>query len=176
MARQLASALAAAHAQGVVHRDFKSDNVMWLDTGEGAPPRVVIMDFGLARSQAAGLTSTAGLVVGSAAYMAPEQVQGGRVDALADVYAFGVVLFEAVTGRLPFVASTLIATAMKRLHEPPPRPRTIVPELHPALEEVILRCLARKPAERPRNLNDVLAALAEVDEDPRSPRRCARSG
>jgi serine/threonine protein kinase len=166
VARQLASALAAAHAQGIVHRDFKSDNVMWLDTGEGASPRVVIMDFGLARSQAAGLTSTAGLVVGSAAYMAPEQVQGGPVDALADVYAFGVVLFEAATGRLPFVASTLMATAMKRLHEPPPRPRTIVPELHPALEEVILHCLARKPADRPASLNDVLAALAEVDEDP----------
>jgi hypothetical protein len=166
VARQLASALAAAHVQGIVHRDFKSDNVMWLQADEGAPPRVVIMDFGLARSQAAGLTSTAGLVVGSAAYMAPEQVQGGPVTAAADVYAFGVVLFEAATGRLPFVASTLMGTALMRLQEPPPQPRTIVPELHPALEDVILRCLARQPADRPANLDEVLLALADVDADP----------
>ena len=166
VARQLASALAAAHVQGIVHRDFKSDNVMWLQADEGAPPRVVIMDFGLARLQAAGLTSTAGLVVGSAAYMAPEQVQGGQVAAAADVYAYGVVLFELATGRLPFVASTLMGTALMRLHEPPPQPRTIVPELHPALEDVILRCLARQPADRPANLDEVLVALADVDADP----------
>jgi hypothetical protein len=158
VARQLAEALQAAHDAGVVHRDFKSDNVMWL---AGEPGRVVVMDFGLARvgAGAAGLSTTGGLVVGSAAYMAPEQVEGSQVDAAADVYALGVVLFEAATGRLPFEGATAMATALKRLREDPPRPRGLVPELSAHLEHVILRCMARKRGDRFASMAEVLAVL-----------------
>jgi serine/threonine protein kinase len=138
IARQLADGLVAAHEAGVVHRDFKSDNVMLMAGSQGGTPRAVIMDFGLARGGplGIGMASTGGIMVGSAAYMAPEQVQGGPVRQGADIYAFGVVLYEAATGALPFIGTTAIATATKRLMEKPPAPRSRIPELggpHPAL-------------------------------------------
>jgi serine/threonine protein kinase/DNA-binding NarL/FixJ family response regulator/Tfp pilus assembly protein PilF len=164
--RQMAAGLAAAHRVGVVHRDFKSHNVMLV---EPTPPdrdvRAVITDFGLARRSAqvertslALLTDTPE-ISGTPAYMAPEQVEGGPVTPATDVYAFGVVLFEMITGALPFMAETPLRTAIKRLQEPPPSPRIHVSDVDPVWEETILRCLARAPADRFANIGDVVGAL-----------------
>ena len=160
--RQLAEGLHAAHLVGVVHRDFKSQNIMLVPAGEGV--RAVITDFGLAGSslddQAKASTMGAGLV-GSPAYMAPEQVEGRAVDARADVYAFGVVLFEMLTARWPFVADTPMLTAMQRLQHDPPSPRRYVPAVPQRWADVVLRCLARDPQDRFTSALDVLVALEQ---------------
>jgi serine/threonine protein kinase/CheY-like chemotaxis protein/Tfp pilus assembly protein PilF len=164
--RQMAAGLAAAHRVGVVHRDFKSLNVMLVEPdspGEG--PRAVITDFGLARRSAHSdrtsvmLLKDAPEVSGTPAYMAPEQVEGGEVTPATDIYALGVVLFEMVTGTWPFMAETPVRTAIKRLQEPPCSPRVHVPDLDPVWEETILRCLARAPADRFATIGDVVVAL-----------------
>ena len=103
--------------------------------------------------------STEGEISGTPAYMAPEQVEGGPVTPATDVYALGVVLYEMVTGTLPFVGETPIKMAIKRLHEPPPSPRVHVPDLDPLWEATILRCLARRPEERFASAGEVVSAL-----------------
>ncbi|MEZ5314398.1 MAG: serine/threonine-protein kinase [Thermoanaerobaculia bacterium] len=158
---QMIDALAAAHAAGVVHRDFKSENVFLVPGPDGL--RVVVTDFGVARGVeydefAAGVT-VADAAVGTPAYMAPEQIEGGAITPSIDQYALGVVMFEAVTGQLPFAGETPIATAVKRLTQPAPSPREMVPGLDPLWVEVIERCLARQPADRFPSLRQVRQAL-----------------
>jgi serine/threonine protein kinase/tetratricopeptide (TPR) repeat protein/TolB-like protein len=160
LARQVASALDAAHRAHVVHRDLKSENVFLVREGDGV--RAVVTDFGIARGGrddqfAARVTGTG--IVGTPAYMAPEQVEGGPVGAAADVYAFGIVLYETVTGRLPFESNNPITMAAKRLQEPPQPPRVHVPDLDGRWEQVILRCLARRPDERFGSAGEAVAAL-----------------
>ena len=169
VAEQMAAALDAAHRAGVLHRDFKSANVQLLPprTGEGAP-RVVVTDFGLARTAAEDGEDGAHLtmleeMVGTPAYMAPEQVEGLRLGPAADIYALGVVLFELVTGKLPFVAGTALSTAIKRLSEPPPSPRSLRPDLDARWEAAVLRCLARQPGDRFASAGAVVAALRGDD-------------
>ncbi len=171
---QMAGGLAAAHAAGVVHRDFKTANV-FLETGPRGTTRAVVTDFGLSRSlvsrdQAATLPADA-VLVGTPAYMAPEQIAGESIDARVDVYAFGIVLFEMVTGRLPFVGDTPAETAMIRLSKPPPAPRSFVPELHPTWDTAIVRCLARDPARRFATTTEALAALEGSAREKRSTAR-----
>lgn len=151
--RQLAAGLDAAHAAGVVHRDFKSANVLLVGEGEGT--RAVITDFGLAvRLRASDPTETAtatlseGSLVGTPSYMAPEQVEGGEVSAPADLYALGIVAFEMVTGTLPFKGETSLATAVKRLGGDPPTTRSIAPEVAPRWDAAIRRAMARDPGRR----------------------------
>lgn len=164
--RQIAEALAAAHAAGIVHRDLKSSNV-FLVTDPGAPgeTRAVVTDFGFAwnleqEGSSETLTAT-GELIGSPAYMAPEQVRGERATPAADIYALGVVLYEMVTGELPFVGKSAFYTALMRLQEDPPAPRAKVPELDPVWESVILRCLQRSPADRFSDLREIVHALEE---------------
>jgi eukaryotic-like serine/threonine-protein kinase len=167
MALQMAAGLSAAHRVGVVHRDFKSQNVMLVKPN--APDhemRVVVTDFGLAqrsaRDEATGFSmsiSESGVMSGTPAYMAPEQVEGGPMSPATDVYAFGVVLYELVTGVRPFVADTPIKTAIKRLQEPPPSPRVHVPDLDRRWEATILRCLERAPADRFSSVSEIIASL-----------------
>jgi len=160
---QMAQGLDAAHALGIVHRDFKSGNVMLVPGSKGGETRVVITDFGLARAMEkdADLSSISetGIVVGTPAYMAPEQVEGKPLTAAADLYAFGVVLFEVVTGQLPFSGGSAMSLAVKRLQEAPPSPRKFVATLDPAWEAAILRCLERDPADRFASAGDVVRAL-----------------
>jgi tRNA A-37 threonylcarbamoyl transferase component Bud32/TolB-like protein len=171
IARQLVAALAAAHEVGVIHRDFKSPNVMLVRRAGAKGLRAVVTDFGLARAleEDAALAITGdGGIVGSPAYMAPEQVEGKlKVTEAADIYALGVVLFELATGRLPFVGETPLATMTMRLREPPPPPRSIVAELPERWEQTVLRCLERDPARRFARVDEVAAALAA----PVAPRR-----
>jgi tetratricopeptide (TPR) repeat protein len=162
---QMATALAAAHRAGVVHRDFKSGNVMLVQAERGAV-RAVVTDFGLARaldaveSSASSLTGSGGLV-GTSAYMAPEQVEGADVTPAADIYALGVVIYEMVTGAKPFSGASPLTTALKKLNEPSPSPRTLVPDLDPVWEAAILRCLRRHPADRFGRVDEVANALRD---------------
>ena len=154
---QMAAALAAAHEAGIVHRDFKSANVM-LEPDERRPGgvRVVVTDFGLARRDRPGRGSAAPLteteaVLGTPDYMAPEQIEGRAITPATDVYALGVVIYEMVTGEQPFEGDTPLSVALKKLKEAAPSPRRLAPDLPPVWEKTILRCLERV-ARRPLRL------------------------
>jgi tetratricopeptide (TPR) repeat protein len=169
LVRQIAAALGAAHAAGVVHRDLKSANVFLEDSPAGT--RAVVNDFGLAwgfgQAGSSPTLTADGELVGSPAYMAPEQVRGETATPATDVYALGVVLYEMVTGELPFVGKSAFYTALKKLQELPPSPRRRVANLDPAWEAVILRCLEREPADRFAGVEEVMAALAGEALQPR---------
>ena len=155
VARAVAAGLAAAHASAVTHRDLKPDNVL-----VGRDGRIAINDFGIARL-AAGPAATGDKFAGTPAYMAPEQVEGRELTPAADVYAFGAILFEMLTGRRAWRGDDGFAVALARLREPPPDPRSVraVPD---ALAELCLRCMAREPAGRPADGAALVAALANV--------------
>ena len=154
--RQMAAGLDAAHAAGVVHRDFKASNVMLVPTpaaGGGAPGlRVALTDFGIARALHADTdfaenVTGAGLL-GTPESMAPEQVTGGPVSAATDIYALGLVLYEMLTGKTAFTGATPLETAFKRVNERPPPPKTAVPDLAERWNAAILRCLEKEPGRR----------------------------
>ncbi|MFN7940898.1 MAG: serine/threonine-protein kinase [Thermoanaerobaculia bacterium] len=160
---QLAEALAAAHRAGVIHRDFKTANVMLVPSPEGK--RAVITDFGLARGFAGdhhdGHTVTEiGGVLGTPAYMAPEQVEGKPLTAAADLFALGVVLFEMTTLELPWEGESPLSVAMKRVHEPPRSIAARRGDLSPGFRAIVERCLARRPEDRFADASEVAAALA----------------
>ena len=162
IARQIADALEAARVAGVVHRDLKSANVILVPSEQDDDEfRTVVTDFGLARFEREAETATtkAGHVVGTPEYMAPEQLEGGNVTAAADIYAFGMVLFEMVTGHLPFAGSSPLVTALQRLREDPSSPRIYVPDLEPTWERTILHCLRRQPEDRFQSADEVVRSL-----------------
>src|SRR5271166_1450733 len=137
--RQVCLGLEAAHNEGVVHRDLKPQNIM-LDT-QG---RVYLMDFGLARSmELVGMTRT-GALLGTPAYMSPEQAKGEKVDARTDLFSLGVIFYELLTGVLPYRADSMMATLIKRSKEPPVPPIQLEPSLPPAINECIMKCLQIK--------------------------------
>jgi len=157
---QIVAALEAAHDASVIHRDLKPSNVVLVPIDGRDTPRVVVTDFGLARavaSEQVGLSTTD--FGGTPAYMAPEQVLGAPVSPATDVFALGVVMFELVTGRLPFTAETAMAMAVQRLRVVAPSARAIVPELEPRWDDVIRRCLEREPGRRFVRTIDVVRAL-----------------
>jgi serine/threonine protein kinase len=173
LVQQMAAGLEAAHQAGVIHRDFKSDNVIVCSDDSGASEqRAVVTDFGLARTSAVtgavtggggrrDPTTIAGTVVGTPTHAAPEQLEGRPLTAAADVHALGVVLYELVTGGLlPFPGRSPLEVAERRLRQDAPSPRRLVPDLDPVWESVILRCLARDPADRFAGAAAVAAALA----------------
>jgi CheY-like chemotaxis protein/tRNA A-37 threonylcarbamoyl transferase component Bud32 len=152
---QLAESLVVAHATGVIHRDIKPQNLL-LD-GEGV---LKVMDFGVARlAQSTARHTQAGLIVGTPAYMSPEQLTGEEVDARSDLYAVGAVLFELLTGRLPLDGPTVMALFAKVLSEDPPRPGSLVEGVPPALDELVLRLLAKRPEDRVPNATVLLEQL-----------------
>jgi tetratricopeptide (TPR) repeat protein len=163
IAKQIATAVQAAHSAGVVHRDLKPSNVMLL-SGDPESLKVVVTDFGIATTLPGTVArwdvTQTGQFVGSPAYMAPEQVLGVPATPQTDVYALGVVLYEMVCGVPPFRAETLLASASQRLTGTPEDPRTHAPDLPPWLAPVIMKCLARDAAQRFGSMTDVLDALA----------------
>lgn len=153
LALQICSGLKEAHAQGIVHRDLKPENVM-ID-GQG---NVKIMDFGIARSMEAG-TRLTGSMVGTPAYMAPEQVAGKAVDYRTDIYSLGLMLYEMFTGTPAFTADNSIALALKQMREDPPPPHEIEPNISVATERAILKCLEKDPARRFQSIADLESNL-----------------
>ncbi|HEV8244473.1 MAG TPA: serine/threonine-protein kinase, partial [Polyangiaceae bacterium] len=158
MAREILAGMNAAHAAGIVHRDLKPDNVL-LETGG----RVVVTDFGIARSDLPGAARTQGGMVGTPAYMAPEQVSGNvALDARSDVYAFGAMLFEMLTGQRAWPGDASFAVATARLTQAPPDPRSLRPSLAPRLAAIVLKCLARDREQRYPSSAEVEHALAAL--------------
>ncbi len=154
---QIADALADAHRGGVVHRDIKPSNILLCPDR-----RVMVTDFGIAKAGEDTDLTVTGTLLGTAKYLAPEQVNGDPVDARADLYALGIVLFEALTGRPPFKADTDAATALARLHQPPPRAQSIRPEVSNELDAIVHRLMGRSPESRFASATDVRAALSGV--------------
>ena len=142
-----------AHRRGVVHRDIKPHNVI-LD-GEG---RVKVTDFGIARAGASDMTET-GSIMGTAQYLSPEQAQGHALDHRSDLYSTGVLLYELLTGRVPFEAESAVTIALKHVSEEPVPPRRVNPQIPPALEDVVMRALAKDPAWRFQDADEFIAAL-----------------
>ncbi|MBI1796716.1 MAG: protein kinase [Candidatus Eisenbacteria bacterium] len=167
LAAEIAEALAAAHEQGVLHRDLKPGNIVVTPDG-----RAKVLDFGLARLLEAGDDSRASTVsaaatrslVGTPAYMAPEVLRDEPVDPRTDLYSLGVVLFEMTTGRLPFPQRLPSALILDITQTPPPAPRDLRPEISPDMESLILRLLAKDPAARPRSARELADALRRLGE------------
>jgi len=158
IATQIAAGLDAAHAAGVVHRDLKPGNIM---LGE-SPLRVVLTDFGIALSeeQASIRLTRTGELLGTPAYMAPEQGELGPIGPATDVYAFGLVLYEMLSGTSPFApAATPLATVLRRRRDAPRPLADAVPGIDPRWAEAVLRCLAREPARRFARAGDAIAAV-----------------
>jgi len=153
LAQQISSGLQEAHAQGIVHRDLKPENVM-LD----AQGNVKIMDFGIARSMEAG-TRLTGSLVGTPAYMAPEQVAGKPVDYRTDVYSLGLILYEVFTGTPAFHAENAVAVALKQMREAPTPPHEIESTIPVHIERAVLRCLEKEPAKRYQSVTELQKAL-----------------
>ena len=162
-AAQLATGLAAAHEKGIVHRDLKPEN-LFLTTSADGEPIIKVLDFGiskeLGRMEPRSVTNPSS-AVGSPHYMAPEQMRAlQNVDARADIWALGAILFELVTGRAPFDADNLAAVCALVVSEDPPRVRDVVKDVPAGLDAVIWRCLRKNPAERYASVADFAAALA----------------
>ena len=156
--------LEAIHAAGIVHRDLKSENI-FLVPGAAGKPRAIVMDFGLAqlqrlREDSQGSTNEA--VVGTLDYLAPEQFNGRGATPASDIYALGVIAFELLTGRRPFVGDTQLGRAATRLIADPPRPSALRAGLGASWDRLVGRCLRRDPAQRPKNVGEVRRALEEV--------------
>lgn len=158
--RQVLAAAGFAHSKGIVHRDLKPMNVL-IDR-EG---RIRVTDFGIARAGDSEITQT-GSVMGTAQYLSPEQAQGMDVTAAADIYAIGIMLFEMLIGRVPFEGENAVAIAMKQVGEDPPLPSSLNPEVGPALDAVVMKALAKDPAERYQTAAEMTAALDSAEADP----------
>ena len=158
VARQICRGLEAAHEQGIIHRDIKSQNVLIDHKGE-----VKLMDFGIARMAEAteGMTQ-AGLIVGTPHYMSPEQVQGKQLDPRSDVYSMGVLIYEMVCGRKPFTSSSLTGVLTAHITEAPKPPLELRPEIGREINGIILRCLAKDPKDRYKDAGALLRDLDQV--------------
>ncbi|RRO14877.1 Stk1 family PASTA domain-containing Ser/Thr kinase [Saccharopolyspora rhizosphaerae] len=154
------SALAAAHRAGMVHRDVKPENVLIGNDGS-----VKVADFGLVRAAAEAGTTSGSVILGTVAYLSPEQVTTGAADARTDVYAAGVVLYEMLTGRPPFVGDTAMSVAYQHVNDDVPPPAQTSPEVPPELDALVVRATRREPAQRPADAEAFLAELEQVRSD-----------
>ena len=170
LARQIAEALAAAHAEGVIHRDLKPHNIL-IDRHGTA----FVSDFGLAKSLVGAADMTrSGELLGTPRYMAPEQVLGTAIDHRVDLYAFGLILYEMVTGKVPFHGESAIQELLARVQATAPDPRSVNPDVPAPLAAIVLRCLESSPLARYQAADEILSALDDVFDRPGSSRRGSR--
>lgn len=161
--RPVADALSYAHARGVLHRDVKPSNILIDNEGH-----VYLSDFGLARiAQSGESTASQDMMIGSPHYLSPEQAKSEPVDERTDVYSLGVVLYEMFVGRVPFKAETTYATILAHINDPPPPPRSINPKVPLAVEQVILKALAKNPNDRYPSVREMMRALENAVRGPR---------
>ena len=153
---QILNALAAAHRRDVVHRDVKPQNVMFTDDG-----RVKVTDFGIARAGSADLTEV-GLIIGTAQYLSPEQAQGREVTSASDCYSAGIVLYEMLTGKLPFDGDRPVTVALKQVNDAPPNPLSVNPNIPPRLSAVVLRALEKRTDARFTRAEDFAQTLMRI--------------
>jgi beta-lactam-binding protein with PASTA domain/predicted Ser/Thr protein kinase len=158
--RQVLEGARFAHRHGVVHRDLKPQNV--IVDAEGV---ATVTDFGIARAGVSEITQ-AGSVMGTPHYLSPEQAQGFEVTAVSDLYSIGVMLYEALTGRVPFEGDSAVAVAMKQVSQAPQRPSSINPQVSPALDAVVMRALEKEPGQRFQNADAFIAAIDAALKDP----------
>ncbi len=158
--RQVLEGARFAHRHGVVHRDLKPQNVI-----VDADGKATVTDFGIAQAGVSEITQ-AGAVLGTPHYLSPEQAQGFEVTAVSDLYSIGVMLYEALTGRVPFEADSAVAVAMKQVSQPPQRPSSIKPEVSPALDAVVMRALEKEPGQRFQSADAFIAAIDAALKDP----------
>jgi serine/threonine-protein kinase len=155
---QIGDALGYAHARGIIHRDIKPSNVLVDERGN-----CLLTDFGLARmAVATSMLTSSGAIMGTPAYMSPEQGTGGTVDGRSDIYSLGIILYEMVTGRVPYSAETPIAIVFKHIQDPLPPARNIIPDLSEALELVLLKSLAKTPDDRYQSAEEFVHAIQEA--------------
>jgi len=159
IAKQVCEGLTEAHRLGVVHRDLKPQNIMIDKEGNAR-----IMDFGIARSLEAKRITGAGVIIGTPEYMSPEQVEGKEVDCRSDIYSLGVILYEMVTGQLPFEGDTPLSIAMKHKSEAPPNPKWQNAQIPDSLSGVILRCMEKDREKRYKNSEELLSELSKIEE------------
>ena len=152
---QIAQALSVAHRHDIIHRDIKPQNIMVQPDGN-----IKVMDFGIARAKNSSLT-TDNSVLGTAHYVSPEQSTGKPLGPTTDIYSLGIVMYEAATGRVPFVGDDAISVAMKQVNEAPQPPSLINPNVDPALEAIILRCMEKNPADRYQSADELARALRD---------------
>jgi eukaryotic-like serine/threonine-protein kinase len=160
LVRQVLEGARFAHRNGIVHRDLKPQNVIVDQEG-----KAVVTDFGIARAGVSEITQT-GSVMGTPQYLSPEQAQGFEVTPVSDLYSIGVILYEALTRRVPFEADSAVAIAMKQVAETPMRPSSINPEVSPALDAVVMRALEKEPGQRFQSADAFIAALDAALKDP----------
>ncbi len=161
MMERAASALEAAHKAGIVHRDVKPDN-LFLVGERGAPYTLKVVDFGMAKVEDAGKLSTTGMTLGTLAYIAPEQALADPVDVRTDVYGLGVVMYRALTGKLPFEVNDDAMLVAHHLFVPPRRPTEVRPGLDPRLETIILCAMRKRPENRYPSMSALLDDLQRV--------------
>ncbi|MFQ5921840.1 MAG: bifunctional serine/threonine-protein kinase/formylglycine-generating enzyme family protein [Anaerolineales bacterium] len=163
---QVGDALGYAHDEGIVHRDVKPTNILLDDRGN-----CLLTDFGIAKIVEATVQFTqSGAIIGTPAYMSPEQILGEPLDGRSDLYSLGIILFEMATGRQPYRAETPPAIFVKHLHDPLPMPRSINPDLPEAVERVILKTLAKEPTDRYEDASTMVQALREAVSEPSRPK------
>src|SRR5215475_5441540 len=157
--RQVCAALDEAHRQGIVHRDNKPENILVQTIPGGL--QVKLLDFGIAalRDVKAGRLTRTGAVVGTPHYMSPEQCLGEELDGRSDIYSLGIVLFEMLTGVVPFDSPTTTAIVVKHVNDPPPQPRILNPKISPAVESVVLRALEKRRDARPQTAGEMAREL-----------------
>lgn len=165
---QMVRALKAAHAKGVIHRDVKPANV-FIAASDEEPDFVKVLDFGIAKvvdgtNTAEGLTSSQQMI-GTAMYMAPEQAMGKEIDVRTDIYSLGAVAFQMLTGRVPFEGVTAFEVLMRRVNEPPPSLRAVVPSVPNEVDEIVRRAMARQPIARWQTMEELEGALLGVSPD-----------